>query len=166
MVGLWSVPQVSSPGWQAAAGVCSRSEWPALQRVEHWKGDLNGPEGLALEEVPGCGLSPVPEPASPPLGALAGGPHVPGKAQGDCTAGAAAATAGAGATAAPGEAGARTAAPSDSGEEEAPGRGCVGCSWGSHTQHWCLRVPQGRPRASTVIMQTFLVSKCLTYIIT
>lgn len=30
MVGLWALPQVSTPRVPAHARVCSRSEWPAL----------------------------------------------------------------------------------------------------------------------------------------
>ncbi|XP_038942195.1 transcription factor AP-4 isoform X1 [Rattus norvegicus] len=96
--------------------------------------------------------------AVPPAGALSGGPHVPGKTQGDCPAGAAATAAGAGAAAAPGEAGAGTAAPADpapasSSPHPPPHRDCACtspaflpphqcCHYGSFLSHQlCLYIP-------------------------
>lgn len=92
------------------------------KRVEHREADLSSPED---PEASGFGLGPTSELAALSPGALTRGPHVPRKAQGDCTAGAAAAAAGTGAASAPGEAGEGTAAPADPGNQEAPRRGCV-----------------------------------------
>lgn len=135
---------LSRRGWTSVshARVCSRSERP-LAKPRAWRPTC-GPEGPAPggageREVRGA-LRALPLNLSPcPPGALAGGPHVSGKAQGDRTAGAASAAAGAGEAAASGETGARTAAPADPGEQWWPGSG-------PHSQRQCPGLQRGRPR--------------------
>lgn len=149
---LVSTPRVD----ELHARVCSRSEWSLGEGRS--LGRLTSAVLRALLAVGGgAGVwsEPCPEPIVLSPGALAGGPHVSGKAQGDRTAGAAAAAAGAGAAAAPGETGAGTAAPADPGEQEVLGGAftCSICLWALAGQTQGLRLLAPRCPACVITLK-------------